>query len=348
MNISVPSSRPDYDHRELEAVQSVLESNYTAEGPRTQNLEERLSDLLSREHVVATNSGSSALRIVLEASGIGPGDEVILPSYTCQAVLNPVLHTGAKPILADVDPDTYCASHETVQSLISPDTALIILVHNFGYPAGDRDLYNLDVPVLDDIAQAVGRRQNSPKGFASIGSLYATKQIPAGYGGFIASDDERFVDEIRDLKQYDGRDTFRETFNVSLSDVLSAIALEQIDKFIQHQDHKREAAERYDRHFSEVNDIHSQDRPPNHALYRYIIEGPHDKMEAYEKHMKERGIEVKRPVYKALSLHKDKWNCPESEKLHERLRLIPLLPDITENEIKHVLSSSRDFFGIND
>lgn len=341
MNYETPSSRPRYSGGELEAVKDVLQSGHTAEGPRARQLEEKLAEQFNVSDAVVTSSGTASIHLSLLALGIEENDEVILPSYVCQSVLNGVHHAGATPVLADVDPETMSLSPETVGPKITDKTALVILVHAFGYPVNAPDLFNEDIPVLEDVAQAVGAHHDGQpvgsRGIAGIGSLYATKQISAGYGGFVISDNDPFLREIRDLKTYDERDEYRVSYNYSLSDLHASVAEVQLETLDERLKNRRAIADEYDEVLDAYPSLKSPERPAGHACYRYVIQSKQS--EIFETGMKERGVEVKRPVYHPLHHDLDQSNLPESERLHREARLIPLLPDMSDDEINHVLDS---------
>ncbi|MFB6346085.1 MAG: DegT/DnrJ/EryC1/StrS family aminotransferase, partial [bacterium] len=267
------------------------------------------------------------------------GDEVILPSYTCQSLLHPIHHVGAEPRLADVDPETYSLSPETVEPELCDDTALIILVHTFGYPVDEKRLFNYEVPVLEDLAQSIGARlpdghHAGRRGKACMGSLYATKQLSSGYGGFLGTDDRQLQETIRDLKSYDERSDYRPAFNYSLSDLQASLARSQLRKLDEHQEIRRKIADYYDSRLGPSDKIELPVQPQGHALYRYVVgcSNPDDVIAA----MREEGIEVKRPVYEPLHRTLGTAKLTTTETLHDSRILLPLHPEMTTSKAEAV------------
>lgn len=344
--MKIPSSRPFYSNKESEAIERVLERRYTAEGPESRSLESELSEWIGTEYVTVASSGSTAWLLLLDALNIGEGDEVIVPSYTCQAVVNPIMFLDATPIVADVSPQTFGLTTETVQSHLSDRTQLILHVHPFGRPADSPQLYEFGLPVVEDVAQALGARTSDgepvgARGIACIGSLYATKQVAAGYGGFVGTDDSELADELRDLKRYDERAEFRPAYNVSLSDLQSAIARVQLSRLEEEQKKRRKIAIDFDRVCETVEELDPVERPDGHVLYRYLVESTRAK--SFTAFMSERGIEVKRPVHHPLHHDLPASPCPTSDRLHRELRLIPLLPEMSPKEVDYVVESIDQF-----
>lgn len=189
-------SRPSTGIRELVAVARVLNSGKLTQGREVEKFEERFSNLLlDNQEAVAVNSGTSGLHISLMAAGIGPGDEVIVPSFTFAGTVNSIALVGAKPVFCDIDPSTYNISPEKIRSLIREATAAIIPVHLFGNPAPMPEIIEIakhnELLIIEDAAQAHGASVNGVPvgtlGTAGVFSLYATKNITTGEGGIITS-----------------------------------------------------------------------------------------------------------------------------------------------------------------
>lgn len=325
----------------------VLDSSYTAEGPETERLLQDVTDLIGRDRALAASSGTASLHLLLEALGIGPGDEVLLPSYTCQSLLHPIHHVGAKPVTADVEADTLSVSARTIRPHLTGDTALVVLVHNFGYPVDDEEIFELDVPVVEDLATALGARK--PKGphvggngIACFGSFYATKQLAAGLGGFVASDDPELIDRIRDLKTYDEREEFRPAYNYSFSDLNAALARSQFSKLADHQKHRGKIADLYDEELDSLRELTLPHRPAGHALYRYVIRHPRATRLAEWIRTEER-IEVKRPVHEPLHRLTGESNRNVTDSLHDEAVMLPLHPAMSLEDAREVVRAVKSW-----
>src|SRR5690349_17729865 len=137
-------------------IDAVLADGRFILGPEVSAFESELADYLGAKHAIGVGNGTDALTIALRALGVGPGDEVVVPSFTFYASAEAVPPTGARPVFCDVDPDTFCVTADTVKAALTPRTKAVIAVHLFGNVAPVREIAALGVPVLEDAAQAAG------------------------------------------------------------------------------------------------------------------------------------------------------------------------------------------------
>ncbi len=187
----IPHSRPTLGEDEVRAVAAVIESGNIAEGEVVQRFEKAFARKMGVQHAVAVSSGTAALHLALLAMGIGPDEEVIIPSYVCTALLHAVQYVGARPVLAEIDPLIFNIDPDDVQKRITTRTGAIIVPHLFGAAADLDKLLKLNVPIIEDCAQAVGGTyQQKPLGtFGDIAifSFYATKVMATGEGEMVTS-----------------------------------------------------------------------------------------------------------------------------------------------------------------
>ena len=305
-----------------------------------------MGELIGIDQRVAASSGTAAFHLLLEALDVSPGQEVILPSYTCQSLLHPIHHVGADPVLADVEEGTYSLSERTVKPHLSDRTALIVLVHNFGHPVNEPDLFDLDLPVAEDLAHALGARLDDnehvgSRGLAAFGSLYATKQLAAGLGGFVASNSNELIKDVRDLKTYDERNDFRPAYNYSFSDLNAGLARSQLQKLDDHREKREQLADLYDSELDDLEPIQTLNRPSGHAFYRYLIRCPraHEVGEHIRSHEQ---IEVKSPVHRPLHQIVDDQNCPTTDQLHSETLMLPLHPSLTKQNAREVITALKN------
>lgn len=235
----IPVSRPMIGEAEKTAVLEVLESGLLAQGPRVAQLEEQFAQVCGTHYAVATSSGTTALHIALLAHGIGPGDEVITTPFTFIATVNAILFVGAKPAFVDIE-KTFNINPTLIEAAITSRTRAIIPVHLYGYPC-DMDVVmdiarQHDLVVLEDAAQAIGATyRGKPVGSFGTGcfSLYATKNVAAGEGGIITTDDEALAERCRMLRNHGMRRRYHHEFlgyNFRMTDLHAAIALAQMDR----------------------------------------------------------------------------------------------------------------------
>lgn len=253
----IPVACPDVGVTELEAVKRVVASGWITQGPEVRELETAFARFCGVRHAVATNTGTAALHVSLMALDIGAGDEVITTPLSCIASANPILFQGARPVFADVEPETYNLDVRAVEKRITARTRAILPVHLFGHPADLDPLLELAahhrLPVIEDAAQAAGAEYKGRK-VGSVGrvgcfSLYANKIVTAGEGGMIVTPDEALAQRmvaVRNFGQPPGQH-FRHPFlgsNYKMSDLHAAIGrvqLEKIDGYVERR--RRNVAE---------------------------------------------------------------------------------------------------------
>ena len=159
----IPHSRPWITDSDRDAVSAVLATSMIAEGAQTQRFEAAAAAYLGHAHGFAAPDGTTALYMALRALEVGPGDEVVIPTYACEAVRQAVRWAGAEPVLCDVGED-WCVNADTVRHRLSRRTRAVVLVHAFGIVADAKRVVELGVPVVEDLAQAFGAA--SPEGMA--------------------------------------------------------------------------------------------------------------------------------------------------------------------------------------
>jgi perosamine synthetase len=239
MNNLIPVAAPHLDATDIAAAVRVLCSGHLVQGAEVAAFEDEFAELVERRHCVAVNSGSSALWLTLLALGIGPGDEVIVPSFTFAATAAAVRLTGATTVFADINPGTFCLDPDAVRAAITPRTAAIIPVHLFGHPAAMHELTQLaeahQLALVEDAAQAHGAslagRPVATFGAAGCFSFYPTKNIQAIEGGLIATADPALARTLRMLRNQGMEHRYHHQIvgtNARMNDVSAAIARSQL------------------------------------------------------------------------------------------------------------------------
>ncbi len=199
--------RPDIQQAEIDEVLATLRSGWIGTGPRVKQFEQLTAAYLGARHAVATNSCTAALHLALLALGVGPGDEVIVPTLTFCATANVVLHTGARPVFVDVDAATQCVTVEAVAAAITPRTKALLPVHFAGWPAAMPELRALadahGLNIVQDAAHCIEGRVDGlpPSRFGDVSclSFYATKNVVTGEGGMAVTDDADLAQRMRVL-----------------------------------------------------------------------------------------------------------------------------------------------------
>jgi dTDP-4-amino-4,6-dideoxygalactose transaminase len=273
---------PAIGDEEIAAVAETLRSGWLTTGPRAAELERRMAEYLEAEHVLAVASGTAAMHLSLVALGIGPGDEVITTPITWPATANVVVHTGATPVFVDVREGDLTIDPELAEAAVTERTKAILPVHLAGQACDLDPLHALGVPVIEDAAHAVETRYRGRKvgglSAATCFSLYATKNVAAGEGGLIATNDDALAAAVTDLRLMRRGDGSRYDISVpgykaNLSDVLAAIALVQLDKLEEHTRIRERQFALYDQALAAVDGIEPLERDPRdtHALHLYAV-----------------------------------------------------------------------------
>lgn len=193
------------------AVARVLDSERYILGPEVAAFEQEFAAYCGATHAVGVANGTDAITIALRAIGVGPGDEVVVPSFTFYASAEAIPPTGATPVFCDIDPDTYCLTADTVRAALTPHTKAVIAVHLFGNVAPIAEIEALGVPVLEDAAQAAGSRTDAGRpgalGTAATFSFFPSKNLGCfGDGGAITTSDPEIAERARTLRFHGSRD----------------------------------------------------------------------------------------------------------------------------------------------
>ncbi|HEX8085786.1 MAG TPA: DegT/DnrJ/EryC1/StrS family aminotransferase [Solirubrobacteraceae bacterium] len=216
----------------LAAIQRVVDGGRFVLGPEVAAFEEELSSFLGARHVAGVANGTEAITIALRALGVGPGDEVVVPSFTFYASAEAIPPTGAAPVFCDVDPETMCVTPETVRAALTPRTKAVIAVDLFGNIAPVTEIEALGVPVVEDAAQAAGARAADGRRAGTLGtigtfSFYPSKNLGAlGDGGAVVTGDAEVDERVRTLRFHGSRDkvTYEEVgYNSRLDEVQAAV-----------------------------------------------------------------------------------------------------------------------------
>jgi dTDP-4-amino-4,6-dideoxygalactose transaminase len=236
----IPIARPQLGQAEEEAVLAVLRSGKLAQGEQVQAFERAFANYCGAGHAVATSSGTAALHLTLLAHGIGAGDEVITSPFSFIATANAVLYVGARPVLADIEPETFTLDPEQVEAAITPKTKAIIAVHLFGHPSDIDSLLDIcqrhNIALIEDACQAHGAEWAGRRvGTFGTGcfSFYPTKNMTTAEGGMVTTNDSSLAERLRLLRNHGMRQRYVHEdlgFNLRLTDLQAAIGLVQLSK----------------------------------------------------------------------------------------------------------------------
>jgi perosamine synthetase len=208
MNEPVAMSSADLDESDISAVLEVLRTGRLALGPRALDFERRVAEYVGVSHAVAVSSGTAALHLIAKALNLGPGDEVLLPSFTFAASVNSILYGGAAPVFVDIEPETFNLDPLDLERKVTRRTKAILAVDVFGHPAQWDELLRIasenHLHVIDDSCEALGAEYKGRRvgsfGDAAAFAFYPNKQITTGEGGIIVTDDENLARLARSLQ----------------------------------------------------------------------------------------------------------------------------------------------------
>lgn len=358
----IGAAKPIIGEEEIEAAVRVLRSGMVVQGPEVAAFEEEFGELVGGRHCVAVNSGTSALLLALHALEIGPGDEVIVPSFTFAATANAVSLVGAKPVFADVDPDTFNLDPDSVAAAIGPNTAAIMPVHLYGHPAEMGRINELAVQhslaVLEDAAQAHGATlhgvQVGSLGDAACFSFYPTKNMHSLEGGMVVTSDEEAARRIRLLRNQGMEQRYANEivgYNVRLTDVAAAIGRVQLRKLPGWNEARQANAAKLD---AGLSGNASGLRTPHvaegatHVYHQYTVRVPGGNRDALQAHLKEN--QVGSAVYYPTPVHRlaPFADSPDegldvTNQLADEVLSLPVHPSLTDADLDRVIAAVQSF-----
>lgn len=343
----IPHSRPTLGPEEQEAVRAVLESGKIAQGPKVIEFEKKFCGHTGRRYAIAVSSGTAALQLSLMALGIQKGDEVIVPSFTCVALLHALDGVGARPVVADICLETFNLSLAEIKKKIRRKTKAVIAPHSFGLPIPLTEFEKLPIPVLEDGTQAlgasIGKRRVGSFGALSIFSFYATKMITTGEGGILLTDSRKWAERLHDLRDYDKKESYRFRTNSKMTDLEAAIGVEQLKKLPSFVVRRREIARRYQESLGGTAVILPFESPTAESVYyRYVIRVPRRPKE-WMRELRVRGVDAKEPIFKPLHRY---LNLPDSQfpaatQAFRECVSLPLYPSLSDAECDEVCRALR-------
>jgi len=353
----VYAARPTIGMRELIAVVRVMLSKQLSQGREVAEFEREFSELVESRECVAVNSGTSALHLALLSHGIGPGDEVIVPSFTFAATANAVSLTGATPRFADVDPNTFNILLRDVSDLINRKTKAVIAVHLFGLAADMPRLEEIarkhNLLLFEDAAQShiasIGSKLVGTYGDAACFSFYPTKNMTTGEGGMIAFKNSEPARIARLLRNQGMEERYKNEivgFNLRMTNIAAAIGRVQLKRLKKFTRRRTEIATHYSV-LKKFVDFQSVPESYRHVYHQFTIKVKY-RRDDLQKFLKARGIESN--VYYPVPVHQLKpfadlsHDCPNSEYLCQHLLSLPIHPKMTKGQIKKVIATVEEFF----
>lgn len=341
----------------LVGIAEVLDSAQFILGPHGRQLEDDVTSRLGVPHAVSCASGTDALLLALRALQIGPGDEVIVPSFTFIATAEAVLYTGATPVFADVDPRTYNMDPASVEALITPKTRVIIPVHLYGQPANMPAIMALaerhGLEIIEDCAQSFGAdingRMTGSFGRLSAISFFPSKNLGgAGDGGMVLTQDEDLAARLRLLRNHgSSRQYYHDElgYNSRLDEIQAVILNARIRHIDAYNAGRRAAAALYKKHLAEFDLVLPYETPGHgHVYHQFTIQVKgRDQVRAA---LAEAGIAS--AVYYPVPCHRQRMfgdkpqgHCPVSDALAEKVLSLPIFPELQEEQVARIAAVLR-------
>jgi perosamine synthetase len=349
-------AKPQITRLERKAVNRVLRSLNLAQGPEVKNFEMEFSRIVGDRECVAVNSGTSALHISLIALGIGPGDEVIVPSFTFAATANVVSLVGATPVFVDVDPQTYCLQPELIKHAITPSTRAIIVVHIYGLPADMKHVCQIakdfSLLVIEDAAQAhmasIDGKMVGTFGDAAAFSFYPTKNMTTGEGGMVVlreSDKARTCRLLRNQGMEKRYQNELPGFNLRMTDMNAAIGRVQLRKLPEFTE-KRILNAAFLNENLLTESIPLVPQGYKHVFHQYTIRITKDR-DKFSAKLHEFGIG--NDVYYPTQVHKlpsfnFPVNLPETEKATKEVLSLPVHPGLRKRDLIRIASTFNSIY----
>ncbi len=336
----------------------VLASGSLTMGPKVAELEELVAAACGVEHAVAVSNGTAALHVAVLALGIGQGsdghlDEVIVPAYTFPATANVVRLAGAKPVLVDVDPQTFNLDLEQVYEAVTPRTKAVLAVHLFGRPLDWGSLQGAVAPeihLLEDAAGALGARwQGMPCGGLGVMgciSFHPRKIVTTGEGGAVTTNDTQLAASLRRLRHHGldpDADIPEPSTNYRLSDILCAVGIPQLRRLDELLAERTRIAEAYTERLRGVVDLPAAGEGDAHGWQAYVVRL--DRRDEALRQLRAEGIEVQIGTYALhrLSAYADQGPFPGADAAFERALALPLHSRLTEAELDRVAEGVARF-----
>ena len=370
----IPVAKPYFDENEERAAAEAIRSGWVVQGPRTMEFERMVAERTHAKYALATSNCTTALHLALIALGVGPGDEVLVPSYSFIATANSVLHAGATPVFVDIDARTYNLDPLLIQEKITPRTKAIMPVHQIGLAADIDTIHEIackhNLVVIEDAATIIGGTyKGKPIGAHSKAvcfSFHPRKAITTGEGGMVTTNDAEIAHQVEMLRSHGanvsdyarhgaGKVIIEEYpvlgYNYRLTDIQGAVGVEQMKKLDWILERRVDVARRYNQAFANLDFIETPYEPPyaKHTYQSYCLRvapnAPKTRDEIMAA-MQGAGIATRRGVMAAHlePFYVNKYgrvHLPVTEEATRTTILLPIFAQMTDAEVETVIHTFR-------
>ena len=363
MNQKVKMSAPDLNEEDRAAVVGVLNTGRLALGPKTFEFEQLMADYVGVKHAIAVSSGTAALHLIVRALGIGPGDEVLVPSFTFAASVNAILYERATPVFVDIEPETYNLDAEDLERKITPRTKAVMAVDIFGHPAEWNELLRVaekyGLKVIDDSCEALGAEYEGRKigqfGDAAAFAFYPNKQMTTGEGGIIVTDDNDIARLARSMRNQ-GRGEMgawleheRLGFNYRMDEMSAALGVSQLRRIETFLEKRERVASLYTKKLQGFDWVRPPVVKPNVRMswFVYVVTLADGlERDPVMKEMEAMGVPSRgyfAPIhlqpYIRRMLETKPGMLPVTENISKRTIALPFHNNLREDQVEHVVGA---------
>lgn len=358
--------KKDIDSR----IQNVIDSTAFINGPEVKRFQEELETYLDVKHVIPCGNGTDALQVALMALDLKPGDEVITTTFTFVATAEVIALLGLRPILVDVNPDTYLISSSEIEAAITPKTKAIIPVHLFGQSANMEEIMQVankhNLKVVEDGAQSIGadfvfengKKQKS----GTIGDFGCTSFFPSknlgcyGDGGALFTNNDTLAEKARMIVNHGMKVRYYHDeigVNSRLDSIQAAVLSVKLQKLNKYNRSRNNAANYYDQVFSEIEELQTPVRVENstHVFHQYTLRVLNGQRDALQKHLMDNGVPAM--IYYPVPLHQQKayrddryqdGAFPVAEQLAKEVISLPMHTELDEDQLGYITEKVKEFF----
>jgi len=342
--MSIVSNKPTITRKEMEGVLDCLVNGELISGDSVKSFESNMSSVVKLRFSLAVNSPTSAYHLIYKALEIGPGDEVIIPSFFELASLSALTLTGATATIVDIEENSFAPSLSQIKEKINDKTKAIVIGHNFGFPVDIKGLLELNIPVIEDISHFIGANfEEIGSSSIKVAAFSPGCLITTGNGGIVLTNNSRLYSSMKD-----SRDNYSKNITISydycLTDFQAAMGIHQLARLQDFIKRRKEIAKLYFDaiKFATHKTVYHYSDEFVFQSFPLFFDSPVEKVETYWKKNK---IEVIRPIHVPLHgyLKYRPLDYPNSERLANKLFSLPIYPTLTKKEIERVSKAVAKF-----
>lgn len=361
--LSIPLSKVYVDEDIRKAVLEALDSGWYILHENVKIFEQRFADFCGVRYGICVSSGTAAIFLSLLALGIGPRDEVIVPSFSFIATASPILHVGAKPVFVDIDLTTYSLDPNEVERKICNKTKAIVPVHLFGHPADMDPISEIaernDLFVIEDACQAHGAEYKGQKvgGIGDIAcfSFYPSKNMTVcGDGGIVTTNNEETAEKIKMLRNH-GRRTGKKYiheiigYNLRFNEIQAIIGIKQLEKLMEWIEIRQKIAQKYNKSLKGFVAIPVEKQWAKHVYHLYVIRcGKRDDLKRFLSDQRiSTGIHYPVPIHKQPAVSRSlasPLTLKNTELCAKSVLSLPMHPQLAHSEVKYICEKIADYY----